>query len=405
MTNSSFNWKPVLLASLVVSIGQLSMGLVFPSLPWIAKDFSISVDEAQQLIAIYLLGFGPSQFIYGPVSDAIGRRKVLLFGLLLALLGLSVAVVGSQHFELLVLGRFIQGLGAGCCAVLGRASLRDSYSKDELPNALSWITVVASFTPIVAPVIGGFINHNLGWLSVFICLLCYISLVWVLLYFLFTETLQTKSALAKPQKIVCDYVELFRSRYFVSFAAINWLNFSLVVISVSLMPFIMQVQIGMTSEEYALWALIPASGLLTGSLICNRVRPKIGTKAMLFCSPVVHLCAAIWLIMAPLTPLAMMSGQFLMALGNGIALPCAMTLLLLPFKDKAGTVAALAGGCQMLFAALASMLLLKMGMHYAWHLGLVIGLFALLSSFNIYYGFKASPPKSKSEATVLSSSV
>lgn len=392
MKSSTFNFKPILLASLVVSIGQLSMGLVFPSLPWIAKDFAIDLDQAQQLIALYLLGFGPSQFIYGPISDALGRRKVLLVGLLLAIVGLTIVIAGHQKFELLLIGRFIQGLGAGCCAVLSRASIRDSYSQQDLPKALSWITIVASFTPIFAPVIGGYINHYLGWLSVFICLLAYITLVWVILLVLFSESLQTKTALATPKKVMKDYLTLLKSRYFIRFAAISWLNYSLVVLSISLMPFIMQNQIGMSSEDYALWALLPTCGLLCGSLICNRISHKIGIRNMILCAPVIHLMAAIWLVFAPLTPLAMMSGQFLMALGNGIALPCAMTKLLLPFKHKAGTVSALAGGCQMLFAAFVSMMLLKMGIHLAWHLGLVIGFFSLFTTYCILSGFRASPP-------------
>jgi len=116
--SSKFNWTPVLIASLVVSIGQFSMGLVFPSLPWIALDLDISAEDAQRLISFYLLGFGPSQLIYGPISDAIGRKPILLIGLSLALLGLTIVLFGSNSFELLTLGRFIQGLGAGCCAVL-----------------------------------------------------------------------------------------------------------------------------------------------------------------------------------------------------------------------------------------------------------------------------------------------
>lgn len=71
----AIHFRSILLACLIISIGQLSMGLVFPALPWIAKDFAITLDEAQLLVGIYLLGFGPSQFIYGPISDALGRKR------------------------------------------------------------------------------------------------------------------------------------------------------------------------------------------------------------------------------------------------------------------------------------------------------------------------------------------
>lgn len=105
------NFRTILLACLIISVGQLSMGLVMPSLPWIAKDFSVSLDQAQLLVSIYLLGFGPSQFIYGPMSDALGRKKVLLAGLLIAMSGLLMIIFWSHTFTGMVLGRFLQGWG------------------------------------------------------------------------------------------------------------------------------------------------------------------------------------------------------------------------------------------------------------------------------------------------------
>jgi MFS family permease len=154
-----FNWKPLLLACLIVSIGQLSLGLVFPSLPWIAKDLGVSSEQAQLLVSGYLLGFGPSQLIYGPMSDVFGRRPVLLSGLLIALLGLALAVTHADSFSWLLAGRFVQGLGAGSVAVLARATIRDSYLSHHLVKAMTWVAIVAAFTPIVAPVIGGLVNH------------------------------------------------------------------------------------------------------------------------------------------------------------------------------------------------------------------------------------------------------
>lgn len=389
--NSHFNWQPVLMAGLMVSIGQFSMGLVFPSLPWIAHDFGINSEEVQQLISFYLLGFGPSQLFYGPISDAIGRRPILLMGLSLAIIGLSIGIFASSSFQLLTLGRFVQGLGAGCCSVLARASLRDAYNHDDLPKALSWLTIIASFTPIISPVFGGFINHYFGWLSVFIVMFSYISLVLMILFFLFNESLPNKRKIPNVKKIILTYKNLLISRYFLSFALIGWLNFSLVVLTISIMPFIMQIQIGMTSEDYAIWALIPACGLFAGGSICNQMRPKIGTRRMILYAPIIHLFCSLWLICSPLSPIYMMIGQFFLAMGNGIAMPCAQTQLLMPYKKKAGSVAALSGAAQMTIASLISMLLLNLGIQEPWHLGMVIMSFALLTYLAMILGFKSKP--------------
>lgn len=385
-------FKTILLACLIISIGQLSMGLVFPSLPWIAKDFSISLDQAQLLVSVYLLGFGPSQFLYGPMSDALGRKKVLLSGLLIALSGLGMIIFLSDSFSGMVLGRFLQGLGTGCCAVLARASTRDRYSGAQLPVALSYIAMAASITPLVAPVIGGFINYHFGWTMVFVSLLGYVSLAWVFIALRFDETLSQTSPIPSLQQMAKQYRSLFSSRYFMSFASIGWLNFSLMITTVSVMPFIMQNQIGMTSDEYAMWAIIPALGMILGTTICNRVRPIIGSKKMLLCTPALHLSAAIWLFFCPLEPLYLMIGQLLMILGNGIALPCAQAMVMQPYKKQAGAAAAMSGGGQMIVSSIVSMVLVQLGLNQAWHLSIVIVLFAAITLGNILRGFNTEQP-------------
>ncbi|HCE1879845.1 multidrug effflux MFS transporter [Vibrio parahaemolyticus] len=396
--NRPINFRTILLACLIISVGQLSMGLVMPSLPWIAKDFSVSLDQAQLLVSIYLLGFGPSQFIYGPMSDALGRKKVLLAGLLIAMSGLLMIIFWSHTFTGMVLGRFLQGLGTGCCAVLARASTRDQFSGNELPVAMSYIAMAASITPLIAPVIGGFINFHFGWSMVFISLLGYVSLAWIIIAFRFKETITRRSAIPSPAKMLVQYRDLLLSRYFMSFASISWLNFSLMITTVSVMPFIMQDQIGMTSDEYAMWALIPALGMLGGTTICNRIRPVIGNKKMLLCTPVLHISAALWLFFCPVEPLYLMIGQLLMILGNGIALPCAQALVMQPYKEQAGAAAAMSGGGQMVVSSLVSMTLVQLGLSEAWHLSLVVVLFTAITLTNILRGFNTEEAHQQREA-------
>ncbi|UTZ38860.1 multidrug effflux MFS transporter [Vibrio campbellii] len=385
-------FKTILLACLIISVGQLSMGLVFPSLPWIAKDFDISLDQAQLLVSVYLLGFGPSQFIYGPVSDALGRKKVLLAGLLIAMLGLLMIIFLSHTFTGMVAGRFLQGLGTGCCAVLARASTRDRFNGPDLPIALSYIAMAASITPLVAPVIGGFINAHFGWTMVFISLLGYVLLAWTVIVFRFQETITQTSALPSPKKMLLQYRDLLTSRYFMSFASIGWLNFSLMITTVSVMPFIMQNQIGMTSDQYAMWALIPAFGMICGTSICNRVRPIIGTKKMLLVTPILHVSSAAWLFFCPVEPLYLMLGQLLMILGNAIALPCAQAMVMQPYKKQAGAAAAMSGGGQMVLSSIVSMALVQLGLSQAWHLSLVIVVFATITLTNVLRGFATEQP-------------
>lgn len=363
----------VMLVCLLLGLGQLSMGLVFPSLPWIAKDFGISLEQVQLLVSAYLLGFGPSQFVCGPLSDTLGRKSVLLTGLLISMLGLGIIIVYHYSFVGALVGRFFQGAGMGCCLVLATVTIRDHFRNTELPLILSQIAVIVSIVPIIAPVLGGVINHHFGWLVIFMVLLLYVILVGVIAVFSFQETITgSKKGIRKPKRVFKQYLDLLSSPNFMRFACLGWLNFSLLITAVSVTSFMMQTQIGMTSNEYAKWALIPSCGLLVGAYISRRLHPILGSKRVLMVGSACHTCAALWLFYSPKEPLLLMVGVFLIVLGNGVSQPCLQALVMAPYKKQAGVAAAMSGGGEMLVASAISLLLIQSGVSQPWHLSWVI---------------------------------
>lgn len=384
-----FNWKPLLVACLIVSVGQLGLGLVFPLLPWISHDLTLSSEQSQLLVAVYLAGFGPSQLIYGAISDVIGRRPVLLLGVLITFFGVGLVVIGSDSLTGLLIGRFIQGLGAGSASVLGKATIRDNYQNQRFAKAMNWLAIVAAFTPIMAPVLSGILNHYFGWRTVFILLAAYIGLIWFFLVFGFRESLNHPKQPVSVKRLAANYVYLFKHKHFLTFAGIGWTNFAMIILAISLMPYIMQIQIGMSSEAYAWWAMAPACGLLFGGILCQRLRPTLGTGRMLQVAPYMQIASAALYILAPVDPIWMSAAHFMLAVTNGIAFPCAQAMLLTPFEEKSGTVSALSGACQMLFAAMSSYILLKLGVALPWHLGSVIVVASLISMYLIRTGIRS----------------
>ena len=105
--------------------------------------------------------------------------------------------------------------------------------------------------------------------------------------------------------------------------------------------------------------------MITGTSICNRVRPMIGSKKLLLFTPMLHLSSALWFFVCPLEPLYLMIGQLLMILGNGIALPCAQAMVMQPYKKQAGAAAAMSGGGQMIVSSIVSMALVQLGLSQA----------------------------------------
>ncbi|AEY00662.1 major facilitator transporter [Oceanimonas sp. GK1] len=387
MTSSVSGTTIMVLACLIVSMGQLSLGLVFPILPGISQALAEDPERVQWLISAYLLAFGPVQLLYGPLSDARGRRPVLLGGLALALAGVGLCLLPDVSFEGLLAGRLLQGLGAGCGAVVSRAMLRDSFDGGALRNALSYMAMAASITPVLAPALGGMLGDHFGWQSVFAAMMLYLGGLWLVLLARFRETHQGPRLSLHPGRILNSYRALLGQRHFLGHGGMLWGQFALMMTSVSVLPYVMQQQIGMSATEYGRWALLPALGLLLGGIINNRIQFWVRAEQVLRASPFIQLVAGLWIMLMPLEPWLMVAGVFIQALGNGMAFPNAMSRLLEPYRDLAGSAAALSGAMQMLCASLLTVVLAHAGVDTAFSLGwcVVLGALALkgLSVFAI----------------------
>lgn len=157
----------VLLASMATVIGALSTYIVLPALSQISLDMGLEdISLSQAIISFYLMGFGASQLIFGPLSDSLGRKYVLLAGLSIFILA-SVLSSVSNDFSILLAARFLQGIGAGAGRVISMSMIRDRYFGSELGRALSCVTLAFSLFPVLAPLMGQAILLTAGWRWIF----------------------------------------------------------------------------------------------------------------------------------------------------------------------------------------------------------------------------------------------
>mgnify|MGYP001481151360 FL=1 len=188
----STHW--ILLLALLTALGPLSIDMYLPALPQMAHDFGVSTQMIANTLPAYFLGLAVGQLIYGPVSDRIGRKPPLYFGLSLYVIA-SIACVFASHEWMLIVSRIFQALGGCVGVVIARAAIRDRLDMQGSAQAFSSMMIVMSIAPIVAPMLGGLILTFFHWQMIFVCLAVIGVICWLCIHFFFTESLTVERRL------------------------------------------------------------------------------------------------------------------------------------------------------------------------------------------------------------------
>ncbi|RZK79641.1 MAG: MFS transporter, partial [Methylobacterium sp.] len=167
----------VAIVALMMAVTAISIDNLLPAFPAIQARFGVvDPNHLQWLIYVYMIGFGSAQIVYGPVSDALGRRPVLIGSLLVYVTGTLLAMV-APSFGWLLAARVIQGLGAAGGRVLSTAIVRDRFAGREMASVMSFTMMVFLIVPMIAPAIGGAMLALGSWTYVFVSMLALAGLL------------------------------------------------------------------------------------------------------------------------------------------------------------------------------------------------------------------------------------
>src|SRR5437016_10835271 len=159
--------KNAIILGLLAAIGPFAIDMYLPALPTIAADLSASTAATQMTLMAFFVAFGICQIVYGPVSDMVGRKPPLYFGLAFFTVG-SIGCGVAPSIGWLIFFRFIQGIGASSLMVIPRAIIRDLHTGVEATRLMSLVMLVLSVSPILAPVTGSALIVPFGWRAVFV---------------------------------------------------------------------------------------------------------------------------------------------------------------------------------------------------------------------------------------------
>ncbi len=346
---------------LLAGISALTMNIFLPSLPGMAVYFGVPYGVMQQSVALYLGLSAALQFVIGPISDRFGRRKVLLWSLVLFLIA-TMGTLLATSATLFLIFRMAQAVIAAAM-VLSRAVVRDMVSDAEAASMIGYVTMGMSLVPMIGPVIGGVLDDLYGWQANFALLLILGAAVLALTWADLGETAAPSNASLAEQ--VRTYPALLASRRFWGYTLAAGFASGCFFAYLGGAPYVGDKVFGLSSTHVGVLFALTAIGYAAGNFFAGRYSVRVGMNKMILIGCVV---TSAGLAVLALLTLARLSGPtvffgltIFMGLGNGICLPNANAGILSVRPELAGTASGLGGailiGGGAALAALAGVLL------------------------------------------------
>ncbi len=353
--NTSFVKRAIVLG-LLSAVGPFAIDMYIPALPTIAANLHASTAATQMTLTVFFVAFGVCQIAYGPISDMLGRKPPLYFGLTLFALG-SAGGAFAPTIEWLIFCRIVQGIGASSVMVIPRAIIRDLHTGVEATRLMALIMLVFSVSPILAPLTGSALIVPFGWRAVFVAVTLATAVSFVLLALFQPETLPSEARVrVSIASLAAGFGKLLRDRHFLGLTFIGGLGMSSFFAFLGASSFVYIDHFGLTPIEYSLTFSVNAIGFIGASQFAARLGGRFGMARVVTTAVTLYAALALLLLGVTLAGIDRLSVLVVMLFSTfaflGLVIPTTMVLALDDHGPIAGMASALGGTLQMVTGAL-----------------------------------------------------
>jgi len=343
----------------LAALPPLSIDMGLPAFPTISAALGASSGSVGLTLSLFMLGFAVAQLVFGPLSDRYGRRPILLIGCGLFTLA-GVACTAAPSIGTLIAWRLIQGAGAGAGMVMTLAIVRDLFEGAAARAQLSYVNLVMSVAPMIAPTIGSRVVAIAGWRAI------YGTLTVAGLLLVLSVTLGLSESLARrdtgaiqPRRLIQNYGRILTNPICLGYALVNALTFGCMFAYVAGSPLVMLNVLGVSTTTYGWLFASTAFGIMAGAFLNGRLSMRgVLPSRLLIVGLVTAAVSALALVGVSLSGTAqvitLMPLLVINTFCSGIILPNATHGAIQPLPESAGVAAAVVGFLQMLCGAVAS---------------------------------------------------
>ena len=271
-------WALAVLLAVLGMLGPFSIDTYIPAFSGMAQSLGATPVEMQQTLSAYLFGFAFMSLFHGAISDSLGRRPVVLWGLAAFTLA-SAGCALSQNIGQLVFFRAMQGLTTGAGIVVARAVVRDMFEPNQAQKVMSQITIYFGVAPAIAPLVGGWLFVHLGWHSIFWFLTGVGVTLWIANYKLLPETLHlTHRQPFNARNLLQGYWQLGLDPRFLLLALASGVPFNGMFLYVLSAPAFLGDHLALAPTQFYWFFVLTIAGIMGGALVSGRMAGRLAPK-------------------------------------------------------------------------------------------------------------------------------